>query len=150
VVIELLPLGLGLEIPALVKLTQLKELLQLGGAVEKEGVSKPVAPQVTGERSASLAAGSGDRLGMDQGERRCACAIVCRHGALLQGSDGPGPALRAGSGLAIPREVIGASPVAVGLAGLGYRGEKALPALVRLAPALGLIAVVLSEPLVEV
>jgi hypothetical protein len=38
----------------------------------------------------------------------------------------------------------------VGLAGLGYRGEKALPALVGLAPALGLIAVVLREALVEV
>jgi hypothetical protein len=38
----------------------------------------------------------------------------------------------------------------VALAGLGYRGEKALPALVRLAAALGLIAVVLSKALVEV
>jgi hypothetical protein len=63
---------------------------------------------------------------------------------------GPRPAPGARCGLAVPGKIIGASPFAVALAGLGYRVEEALPALVRLAAALGLVAMVLSEALVKV
>jgi hypothetical protein len=44
----------------------------------------------------------------------------------------------------------GTAPLALKPTSLGHRGEKALPAFVRLAPALGLIAMVLGETLVEV
>jgi hypothetical protein len=80
----LFPLGLGLEIPALVLLAQLKELLQFRSAVEEVGITNPVAPQVPREGGSRLAAGSGNRLGVDQGVRGCACPIVCRHGSLLE------------------------------------------------------------------